>query len=172
MSGPAQRRDPDRTDVLRERIMQRTLRTSFVAIGLVAVLALLIASCGGDDDDSSATTASSAATPATASKELCRQRDELEDSIKDLRNVDVVKNGTSALQEQLDTVKDNLEAFKSTAKDDFRTEIDDFQSSLDDLRSAVANVGSGGGSQVVSALSSAVTSGQTLLTSLESMKCE
>jgi hypothetical protein len=143
-----------------------------LAVGVV-VLALFVASCGGDDDSSSSTSSTTVATPATASKELCNQRDELESSVKDLRNVDIVKNGTSALQNQLDTVKDNLDKFKSTAKGEFKSEIDNFQSSLDDLRSAVGNAAGGGGmSQVVSALASAATSGQTLLTSLESMKCE
>jgi hypothetical protein len=139
------------------------------------VAAIAVAACGGDDDDSSASnqaTTSTSVTPATASAELCKQRDELKSSIKDLQNVDVIKNGTSALDAAISRVNDNLEQFKSTARGEFDTEIDGFEQSLSKLQSAVGDVGSNGMSPVVQALRDVLQSGSALLTSLDSLKCD
>jgi hypothetical protein len=144
------------------------------AAAACTVAVVVVAGCGGDDDSSSAsnqTTTSTSVTPATASPELCKQRDDLKSSIDQLTNVDVVKNGTSAVDAAMSKVRDNLDQFKSTARGEFGNEIDAFDQSLSALQSAVANYGSNGASPVVRALRDVFQSGSVLLTSLDSLKC-
>jgi hypothetical protein len=168
------------------------IRRPLVALaGTVAALALVVA-CGSDNSSSSSTvltttTSVSASTSATtsgagtsttvssssgtASSQLCTARDNLKTSIQDLTNVDVLKNGTSGMQDAVNKVKDNLQAVKTNASSDLQPQIQAFRDSLTALGNAVSNVSSGGVGSVVSAASSAAQTGQKLVTSLGSLKC-
>ncbi len=87
-------------------------------IGVVMLCALLVA-CGDDTTSSStATTSASAQSTATGtesptggtasptgSEQLCADIDAFKSSIEDLKNVDIVKSGTSGLQAAVDKVK-------------------------------------------------------------------
>jgi hypothetical protein len=147
-------------------------------VGIVAALTLAVA-CGSDNSSSSSTVASttttastsSSASSGTASPQLCSARDNLRTSIQDLTNVDVVKNGTSGLQDALNKVKDNLQTVKSNASSELQPQIQAFEDSLTALGNAVSNVSSGGVGSVITAASSAAQSGQALVTSLGSLKC-
>jgi hypothetical protein len=145
----------------------------YIALVAVSVLAFGAAACGDDDDDStspSETSTVNSVTPATASPELCEERDNLKQSIADLSNV--VQEGTSAIDPAVDKISENLRALKDTAKSDFRNEIDAFETSLSDLGSAIEDVGSDGGvSAVAQAVAAVGRTGSALVTSLDSLKC-
>src|SRR5688500_16471703 len=87
----------------------RSRTTSLVATAALLATALGVAACGGDDSSSgssgttaaTATSSGGATTPAGASDPLCAQRDALRSSIADLKNVDVVKSGTSGVTDQV-----------------------------------------------------------------------
>ena len=75
--------------------MNLTPRKRFAAATAVLVLTVTgVAACGGDDDDSSSST--------TASKTLCDDSQALKSSIDDLKNVDIVQNGTSSAERGAD----------------------------------------------------------------------
>ena len=111
-------------------------RTAAAAVLLAAVFGA--AACGGDDSSSGATTTTGAATSAggastrrgasttaaAASSELCQERDALRASITDLTNIDVLKNGTSALTEQMADIKQQAQAIASDAKGDMKPEAE------------------------------------------------
>jgi uncharacterized phage infection (PIP) family protein YhgE len=147
----------------------------------IALLAAGLAICGvacGDDDDSAATTTTTTTTTTTlpgpvssASEASCAARDELQAAISDLSNVDVVKNGTSAITDALTRIKDALADVRSTAGDDVQPQVDAFQQSLDQLQTALG----GGTSQIaaiVSGIGDVASTGATLLTSLKNLRCE
>jgi hypothetical protein len=172
-----------------------TRRPLVALAGTVAALAL-VAACGSDNSSSSstsavivATTTTSVATSTTssssagasttvlsssagtASPQLCTARDNLRTSIQDLTSADVLKNGTSGLQDAVNKVKDNLQAVKTNASADLQPQVKAFEDSLTALGNAISNVSSGGVGSVVTAASTAAQDGQTLLTALNSLKC-
>jgi hypothetical protein len=117
------------------------------------------------------TAAASGSTPDTASPEVCAAREELRSSITDLKDVDIVANGTSSLQAAITKVKDNLTTLKSTAGDELQPEVTALQDALTDLQSALDDVSSGGVAAVVTAARNVASTGATLLTDLESLRC-
>ena len=163
------------------------------AIGLTAVLA----ACGSDNSSSSSVVTTSATTAtsttvtsgtttsttsssgtstsgpsgATASAALCSARDSLKTSIQNLGNADVVKNGTSGLQDALTNVKNNLQAVKSAAGSDLQPQVNALQTSLDQLSTAISNASSVGVAGVVTAVKNVATAGTDLVTSLDKLKC-
>ena len=141
-----------------------------------------LAACGSSSSSSStseaspstaATTAATSgdSTPGTASAEVCAARDELQASITGLKDVNIVANGTTSLQAAITKVKDNLTTLKSTAGDELRPEVTALQDALTDLQSALDDVSSGGVAAVVTAAGKVASTGGSLLTDLESLKC-
>jgi hypothetical protein len=65
-------------------------------------------------------------------------------AISDLSNVDVVRNGTSAITDALTRINDALGEVRSTAGTDVQPQVDAFQQSLDQLQTALG----GGASQI------------------------
>jgi hypothetical protein len=160
--------------------MARSPRPAFAA---VAAMAILIAGCGSSSSSStsqpggstvaptSSPSSSGSTSPVTSSAELCAARDNLKSSIEDLKNVDVVKNGTSSLQPALRKVKDNLQTVKSLASQELQPKVQAFETALNQLESALKDVGSAGVSGVATAATDAARSGDELLTSLDALRC-
>ena len=157
-----------------------------LAAAVLLGLLVSLAACGSSSSSSStseaspstaATTAATTAaaggssTPGTASAEVCAAREELRTSITDLKDVNIVANGTSSLQAAITKVKDNLTTLKSTAGDELQPEVTAAQDALTDLQSALKDVSSGGVSAVVTAAAKVASTGGALLTDLESLKC-
>jgi hypothetical protein len=162
----------------RERAVRedRAVRRASIRIVLVAASLAVVAVACGDDDDTAATTTTTSTTttvpgPASSASEAsCAARDELQSAISDLSNVDVVRNGTSAITDALTRIKSALAEVRSTAGEDVQPQVQAFQQSLDQLETALG----GGASQaaaIVSALRDVASTGATLLTSLRNLRC-
>ena len=158
--------------------MIRRLGRGVAAVGLGLGLLGLLGACASDDPSpTAATTTSAAATTASSSAsasasatgtELCAARDDLKQSIDDLKNYDIVANGTSGLQSALTQVQTSLNAVKSSAGADIRPQVTSLQDALNDLTTAVSD---GSVTSAVTALPGVVSNGQALLTSLQDLKC-
>ena len=141
-----------------------------------AVLVLAGAACGDDDDASSTTSTTAAATTApgpvgSASAELCPARDDLRASISGLADVDVVRNGTSAITDALGQIRDDLDAVRSTAGADVQPQVDAFQQAVDELQTALGGSGSSPARDIVAAVQDVGSTGATLLASLGNLDC-
>jgi uncharacterized phage infection (PIP) family protein YhgE len=145
----------------------------------IALLAASLAVGGfacGDDDNTAATTTTTTTTTTlpgpvgSASEASCAARDELQSAISDLSKVDVVRNGTSAITAAVSRITDALSEVRSTAGDDLKPQIDAFQQSLDQLQTALAG-GTSQAAAIVSALRDVGSTGATLLTSLQNLRC-
>jgi hypothetical protein len=166
--GPIPTRDPTR----RSRLLGLT--------GFVLVCALLVA-CGDDGTSSSSSTATTGASAQptetggtaspTGSEQLCADRDAFKSSIEDLKNVDVVKSGTSGLQAAVDKVKTSLQSLRTSAAGEAKDQIQAVEDSLKELESAISNVSSGGEAAVVTAAAKVVSSGNALVQSLQDIDC-
>jgi outer membrane murein-binding lipoprotein Lpp len=93
-------------------------------IPLLAALLLAGAACG-DEDASSA----------------CEARDELESSVEDLRDIDVLDDGLDALRADVDAVGDDLATFRAEAGDELEPQIDAVRGSIDQIRSTLDSGG-------------------------------
>lgn len=94
-------------------------------IPILLALSVVGVACGDDD-----------ASP------VCDARDDLEASVEQLREVDVVDDGLDALRDAIAAVSDDLSTLRAEAASDLEPEIDAVRSALDDLRSAVESGGS------------------------------
>jgi hypothetical protein len=103
------------------------------------LVTLVFAACGGDDDDDDSTT----------SAQFCSDKQALQTSVADLKNVDIVENGTSALTDAVDEVKKNAEALKESASDEFKPDVDALTTAISELADAVKGLTSGGGVSAV-----------------------
>ena len=144
------------------------LATLTVLVGLVA--------CGDDDDGASTTTETTVPPPTTspgpvgsASAELCAAHDDLRTSIGALTDVDVVRNGTSAITDAVSAISDDLGAVRAATGSDLRPQVDAFQQALDDLQAAVGD--SAAVREIVGAVQTVGTTGATLLSSLGNLDC-
>ena len=97
------------------------MRAAFTAIAVAAAIA--VTGCG------------SSSKPA-----YCSDQSDLEQSVKDLGNVDLKTGGTSALEAQLQKVKSDATKLESSAKSDFPTETAALQSSVSALDTAVKSL--------------------------------
>lgn len=163
--------------------MARSLRSNHLVWPFAAAFIALavVAGCSSDSKTSSSTapanstSGTSTGDTATAgsgdSAELCAARADLKTSIEDLKNVDVAANGTSAITDAVDTIKNNLADVKAAASDDLKPQITAFEDALSALGTAVSDIGSGGVSAVATAAADVGTTGSTLITSLDSLSC-
>ena len=105
----------------------------------------------------------------------CSDRSSLEQSVKDLGNVNVLQSGgVNQLKSQLGKVESDANAVVSSAKGDFPSETSAIQSSVSSLKSSLAGLPSSPSAQQVVAVGvgakSVVTSTQTFVDASKS-KC-
>ncbi|MET0865043.1 MAG: hypothetical protein ABWZ98_11965 [Nakamurella sp.] len=88
-----------------------------------------------------------------------------------MKNVDIVKSGTSGLQAAVDKVKTSLQSLRTSAAGQAKDQIQAVEDSLKDLETAISNVSSGGEAAVVTAAATVVSSGSALVQSLQDIDC-
>jgi hypothetical protein len=92
-------------------------------IPVLLVVTVAGAGCSDDDDSTSS---------------FCDDRVELQDSIRDLRDVNVVDDGIDALDSQLETVLADVDALEASAED-LAPEVDALKTSVETLQASVAS---------------------------------
>jgi hypothetical protein len=92
--------------------------------------------------------------------------------VQQLKQVDVVKNGTSSLQTALDNVKQSAAKVHDAAEDEFKPQTDALQSALASLASALKNVPANGLAPVKQAAQSVQTANTELQNAINSKDCK
>jgi hypothetical protein len=128
---------------------------------LAAVLCAgaLVSGCGG----------SSSSTPS-----YCKDRSNLESSVKGLTSVDLKSGGTSALKAQLEKVQSDAKALVSSAKSDFPSQTDAISASVTSLETSAKQLPSSPSVGQVAAVAAGASSVATALkgfTDATSSKC-
>jgi hypothetical protein len=100
------------------------------AAGAVAVVVATLCACSSDSG-----TQSSAATSSTP--DVCASADEFRSSLTDLKDVDVVQQGTDALTATWTTVEENWTKLADDARATHADQVDRVQADADAVRSAV-----------------------------------
>ena len=138
-----------------------TPRLAGLVVAALAVV-VLMAACSDDSDSSSAT---------TAAPTVCDDAQALSSSVDELKDVDVVAEGTDGASAAISAVKDDLAALSESAGDELRPQVQAVQDAVDELETAVANVGSDPAGTALEAVSKVTASASTLVATLDAGAC-
>ena len=148
------------------------LRQLAVAGALATLLAL--SACGDDDDGDQAanSTTTAEATTTSNSDALCAAIDDAEQDIAGLGDLDVLAEGTDAVEASLTTLREDLAEMRDLAPDTAPDEADAFDNALASLGDAITAVGDGSltaesAQDVVAAGASTIEAGQAYLGALD-----
>jgi hypothetical protein len=143
---------------------------------LIAVAAALAVGAGGctssgtDTGTSSSAAGSSAA--ASSSAALCKAASDLRASLTALQQVDIVQQGTDAVQPAFDRVKKDISALADVARAQYKPQVVQVQADRDAVQVAVDAAKAAPNAQTLGALRAAVKKlvqdTQTLLTAVGS----
>jgi hypothetical protein len=103
----------------------RAGRVRFLSVTFLVALAVAGAGCGGDDEAS-----------------FCSDLSDLEQSVQELGDVDVVAGGTNALKSALSDVETNATATVDAAKSDFPDETSAITDSIAALKASAGKLSS------------------------------
>ena len=104
-----------------------------IVVLIVALLASVAAACGDDDDSSSDTGGTSATT-------VCDQRDNLNQSVNDLADLDVIAGGTDSLNAAVDRVESDLDSLAAVTSSEVQAEVDDLNEAIDRADETFSNL--------------------------------
>jgi hypothetical protein len=135
------------------------MATRVFAAGAVA---MLMAACG-DDDDSSSTT--------DPADDVCTDSQALSASVDDLKDVDLVAEGTDGASAAITAVKDDLAAFSESAGAEVQPEVQAVEDAIDELETAVENLDGDPDGTAREAVSNVASSASTLITTLDDGAC-
>ena len=155
------------------RIWRINMMRHRVLAGALATL-LALSACGDDDDGDQAanSTTTAEATTTSAGDELCAAIDDAEQDIAALGDIDVLAEGTDAVEASLTTIREDLAEIRELAPDTAPEEAEALDSALGSLGDAITAVGDGSltaesAQDVVAAATSTVEAGQAYLGALD-----
>jgi hypothetical protein len=137
---------------------------SFVAVAGAAIM--IAAGC------SSSGSGGGGGGGSTSSSSLCSDVNQLQSSLQDLKQVEVVKNGTSSLQTALNNVKQSATKVGDASKGEFKPQVDALQAALSSLSSALKNIRANGVAPVQQAAKSVQTAGTELESAVRAEDCK
>ena len=136
-----------------------------VLVALAAVLAVGAPACASSDSSSNSDAASStratsaAASGPTASAPVCRAADDVRASLSDLQGIDVVQQGTAAVQQAFTQVKSDLAALSDAARGQHAEQVQQVKTDTDAVQAALDQATANPNAQTVGAVA---TAGRTL----------
>jgi hypothetical protein len=135
-----------------------------VLFALAAAMALGAGGCATSSTEPTATSspvsspASSPVSPTgtTSNAAVCQAADHLRSAIDALAQIDVIKQGTSAVQQAFGQVKSGIAELASAAKDQYGPQLRQVQTASDAVQSALDQAKSSLSAQTLGALATAV----------------
>jgi hypothetical protein len=144
-----------------------------VLAGAVATV-LALSACGDDDDGDQAanSTTTAQATTTSTGEALCTAIDDVEQDIGALGDIDVLAEGTDAVEASLTTIREDLAEIEELAPDIAPEEADAFDDALASLGDAISAVREGpitaeSAQDVVAAGASTVEAGHAYLAAID-----
>jgi hypothetical protein len=140
--------------------------------GALAIL-LALSACGDDDDGDQAANSTTTAEATTSTREaLCAAIDEVEQDIRALGDIDVLAEGTDAVEASLTTIRDDLAGIRELAPDTAPEEAEAFDNALASLDDAITAIREGpitaeSAQDVVAAGASTIEAGHAYLSALD-----
>jgi hypothetical protein len=88
---------------------------------------------------------------------VCSSTDALQASMSDLGDVQVVENGTAAVEDAVDTVRSALQDVVDDATSQYATQVDGLRASFDALQAAVGSALAAPSATTLSAVAASIT---------------
>jgi hypothetical protein len=136
---------------------------------LGAILAILAVSfaCSDDDDDGDDSGGDSSATPS-----VCDQKESVDTAVSDLSDIDVLAEGTDALNAAVADVKTEVQELKAVVSSDVEPEVEAMETAVSDAEDTLSGISDDATlnekiDDVQSALTGIATAGADLATALE-----
>ena len=126
------------------RIVSITTRTHRLALGAVGAVigSFALVGCsglGGLIPGATPTTTSASPTPsASANPQVCSDAAAAKASLEAIMTIDILKDGTDALNQRFETFRSDAEALVSSAQDEFKPESAAVKASISELETALA----------------------------------
>jgi gas vesicle protein len=151
----------------------------WIILGTMAVLLALAAACGDDDETTNGGTesptngatdgATNGATDGATSADVCDQKDAVASAVADLADIDVLEEGTDALNANVENVKTELSDLKETVSEDAQDEVEDLETAVTDAEETLSGITDDSTlNQRIDAVQSALTGIATASTALVS----
>jgi len=102
----------------------------FILCSLTAAIAMLAVACGDDDGGGDATP-----TPS-----VCDAEEALQQAVTNLADINVVSEGTNALNTAVADVKTELDDLKTAVGSDVADEVDDLQTAVSDAEDTLSGI--------------------------------
>ena len=115
--------------------------------------------CGDDSDDDS------------GQSDVCNARDSLDQSVQNLKDVNITEGGLSSLESAVDDVKTDAETLADSGSGDVKTDAQALEDDLTALGTAITQVSSNGLAPITDAASKVQSSADTLVETLQSETC-
>lgn len=134
-----------------------------VVVVAAAVLTMgLVAGCGDDEDEQTSTeetsTEESGSAEGSSEEAFCAAGDSLESNVEGLGDIDIVAEGTDALDAQFDAIKSDLEDLRSSGSDVAAEEIAALETAVDQLEVDLDALGDDVSAEGASAVGDSVNS--------------
>jgi hypothetical protein len=145
------------------RFPMKTRTLPLLTFSLLLLVALGLAACSDDDDGGD-------------SVSVCDQQGNVQAAVEDLANVNVLADGTTALQDGIDNVRSELQGLRDAVEEDIQDEVDAFTTAVTTAQDTFASLGDGSSindqiDEVQAALTAVVESADALRDAL-SQECD
>jgi hypothetical protein len=140
-----------------------TMRTGFVVIVLTGVIVM-----GGACSDSS----KKASPTTTTTESACDLGNALQQDVQKLKDMNVLQDGTDAMQPIVDDIKKDADELAASGKSTLQPKVDELKSALTGLSDSLKEIGTNGPGPVASAAASVDAAGDALAKEAENLKCD
>ena len=156
------------------------MKKTGLIVAIAGVLALAACSSSTDSADSAASYSPSEAAMASSTSSpvlsFCDTVQTLQASLQSLKNMDVVAEGTDALQASVDQIKSDLEGVGASGKDLVSADVETIKTSVDALQASIDNIKSGTPIKdeavgIAADLASIAQAGEAIMTTAKSQDC-
>jgi len=135
-------------------------------------MAMVVALCIGGGAMACSDSKGDTKSTTTTTVSFCDDRDALRTSVDKLKNVNVVEDGTSALNSAVSEVGQAVDALAKSGKSEIQPQVDAVKSSLSKLESAIGDASSSGLAPVATAAGEVATAAGKLVTEVEALPCD
>jgi hypothetical protein len=135
------------------------MRRAILLTAALCALSGLLVACGDDSDDDS------------GQSDVCNAKASLDQSVQNLKDVNITQNGLSSLESAVDDVKADAQALADAGSGDVKSDAQALEDNLTALGTAITQVASNGLAPVTDAASTVKTSADALVDTLKSESC-
>ena len=126
----------------------------WIIFGALAALLAFAAACGDDDDDDGG---DNGGDDTGSADTVCQEKEELDSAVASLTDVDVIAEGTEALNASLANVRTSLDNLGDSVSDEVADEVEGMETAVDDAEEILSDLDDASLNEQIDAVQSALT---------------